>query len=257
MTSYLDIFFQTTSYLRLKVSLLQDSFVREIWNRVGKQAYLETIHPLVLSNLYNSPDKSSAASASVLLISSSEELGVPITIHQVFWFCNNLPGYLTMFSFIHMPQLLLMCNHYFLLSLCSWIRLSCLLFTALGRDYVRMALMCWSELVFLVYWLSYFPLFPPLRPVICNALPFFDFSGGIFGELFIIKQMVPLLKNVVRSFIDVSCMNKADPVQSWSALALIDCMMTLDGLVYFLTEEVIVKELLEVRFLFSFGFKML
>lgn len=144
-----------------------------------------------------------------------------------------------------------------LLIFCSWIRLSCLLFTALGKDYVRMALMCWSELVFLVYWLSYFPLFPPLRPVICNALPFFDFSGGIFGELFIIKQMVPLLKNVVRSFIDVSCMNKADPVQSWSALALIDCMMTLDGLVYFLTEEVIVKELLEVRFLFSFGFKML
>lgn len=112
MTSYLNIFLQTTGYLRLKVSLLQDSFVREIWNRVGKQAYLETIHPLVLSNLYNSPDKSSAASASVLLISSSEELGVPITIHQVFWFCNNLPGYLTMFSFIHMPPFLLMCNNY-------------------------------------------------------------------------------------------------------------------------------------------------
>lgn len=72
--------------------------------------------------------------------------------------------------------------------------------------------------------------------------------------MFIVKQMVPLLKNVVRSFIDVSSMNKPDPVQSWSALALIDCMMTLDGLVAFLSEEVIVKELLEVWFLFSFGF---
>lgn len=52
-------------------------------------------------------------------------------------------------------------------------------------------------------------------------------------------------------------MNKPDPVQSWSALALIDCMMTLNGLVAFLTEEAIVKELLEVRFLFYLACKML
>lgn len=84
-----------------------------------------------------------------------------------------------------------------------------------------------------------------------NPLSFFDFPGGIFGETFIIKQMLPLLKNVFRSFIDVSSMNKPDPVQSWSALALIDCMMTIDGLVAFLSEEIIVKELLEVCF-FSF-----
>jgi len=103
----------------------------------------------------------------------------------------------------------------------------------------------------------YFSIFPSLGPSIYNCLQFFDFSGGIFGELFIVKQMVPLLKNVVRSFIDVSCMNKPDPVQSWTALALIDCMMTLDGLVAFLTEEVIVKQLLEVWFLFFLGFKML
>ncbi|TKY51206.1 inactive serine/threonine-protein kinase lvsG [Spatholobus suberectus] len=166
---------QTTGYLRLKVSLLQDSFVREVWNRVGKQAYLETIHPLVLSNLYIAPDKSSASSASVLLISSSEELGVPITIHQ------------TILPLVH----------------------------------------CFGK---------------GLR---ADGIDVLVRIGGIFGELFIAKQMVPLLKNVVCSFIDVSCMNKPDPVQSWSALALTDCMMTLDGLVAFLTEEVIVKELLE------------
>lgn len=74
---------QTTGDSHLKVSLLQDTFVREIWDQVGKQAYLETIHPLVLSNLYVSPHKTSAVSASVLLIGSSEELGIPITIHQV------------------------------------------------------------------------------------------------------------------------------------------------------------------------------
>ncbi|KAL2324447.1 hypothetical protein Fmac_023505 [Flemingia macrophylla] len=158
-----------------KVSLLQDSFVREIWNRVGKQAYLENIHPLVLSNLCISPDKSSASSASVLLISSSEELGVPITIHQ------------TILPLVH----------------------------CFGKG------LCADGIDVLVR------------------------IGGIFGELFIVKQMVPLLKNVVRSFIDVSCMNKPDPVQNWSALALIDCMLTLDGLVAFLTEDVIVKELLE------------
>ncbi|XP_061376167.1 protein GFS12-like, partial [Gastrolobium bilobum] len=166
---------QTTGYLHLKVSLLQDSFVREIWNQVGKQAYLETIHPLVLSNLYISPDKSSAASASVLLIGSSEEIGVPITIHQ------------TILPLVH----------------------------CFGKG------LCADGIDVLVR------------------------IGGIFGESFIVKQMLPLLKNVFRSFIDVSCMNKPDPVQSWSALALIDCMMTLDGLVAFLTEEVIVKELLE------------
>lgn len=75
--------FQTTGYSHLKVSILQDSFVQEIWNRVGKQAFLETIHPLVILNLNAAAHKSSAAAASVLLLGSSEELGIPITIHQV------------------------------------------------------------------------------------------------------------------------------------------------------------------------------
>lgn len=73
---------QATCYSHLKVSLLQDSFVRELWKRVGKQFYLEKIHPLVLANLCSSLYKSSAAAASVLLIGSSEELGVPVTVHQ-------------------------------------------------------------------------------------------------------------------------------------------------------------------------------
>ncbi|KAF7806911.1 protein GFS12 [Senna tora] len=166
---------QMTGDSHLKVSLLQDTFVHEIWDRVGKQAYLETIHPLVLSNLYVSPHKNSAVSASVLLIGSSEELGIPITIHQTI-----LP-----------------------------------LIYCFGKG------LCADGIDVLVR------------------------IGGVFGESFIVKQMLPILKNVVRYFIDVSHMNKPDPVQSWSALALIDCMMTLDGLLSFLTEEAIVKELLE------------
>lgn len=67
----------------MKVSLLQGSFMQELWNRIGKQAYFEIIHPLIISNLCIAPHKSSTAAASVLLIGSSEELGVPITVHQV------------------------------------------------------------------------------------------------------------------------------------------------------------------------------
>lgn len=77
------LFSQASECSHLKVSLLQDSFVQDLWTRVGKQVYLEKIHPLVISNLYNSPNKTSASVASIVLIGSSEELGIPITVHQV------------------------------------------------------------------------------------------------------------------------------------------------------------------------------
>ncbi|KAJ8435741.1 hypothetical protein Cgig2_003163 [Carnegiea gigantea] len=131
--------FQATGYSHLQVSLLQESFVREVWVHIGKQTYLEKIHPLVIANLLNSPHKSSASAASVLLIGSSEELGVPI----------------------------------------------------------------------------------------------------------VVQQILPLLKNVVRFCIDVSSMNKPEPMQSWNSLALADCLVALDGLIAFLQQEVLVKELLE------------
>ncbi|KAK0573871.1 hypothetical protein LWI29_014892 [Acer saccharum] len=166
---------QTTGYSHLKVSLLQDSFVREIWNRTGKQAYLETIHPLVISNLYVAPHKSSASAASVLLIGSSEELGVPITVHQTI-----LP-----------------------------------LIQCFGRG------ICPDGIDVLVR------------------------IGGLLGETCIVRQMLPLLKHVAHSCIDVLSMNKSEPVQSWSALSLIDCLMTLEGLVAFLPREVVIKELIE------------
>ncbi|KAL5849039.1 hypothetical protein ACOSQ4_007052 [Xanthoceras sorbifolium] len=168
---------QTTGSSHLKVSLLQDSFVREIWNRTGKQAYLETIHPLVISNLYVAPHKSSASAASVLLIGSSEELGVPITVHQTI-----------------MP-----------------------LIQCFGRG------ICPDGIDVLVR------------------------IGGLLGETFIVRQMLPLLKHIAHSCIDVSSMNKSEPVQSWSALSLIDCLMTVEGLVAFLPRDVVVKELIEDR----------
>ncbi|KAK8573029.1 hypothetical protein V6N12_029068 [Hibiscus sabdariffa] len=166
---------QTTGYSHLKVSLLQDSFVREVWNQIGKQTYLETIHPSVISNLYISPHKSSAAAASVLLICSSEELGVPITVHQ------------TILPLIH----------------------------------------CFGK-----------GLCPDGIDVLVRI-------GGLLGETFILKQMLPLLKHVARSCIDVSSMNKSEPMHSWSSSALIDCLMTLDGLVAFLPREAIAKDLIE------------
>ncbi|KDP27993.1 hypothetical protein JCGZ_19073 [Jatropha curcas] len=166
---------QTTGYSHLKVSLLQGSFVQEMWNLIGKQVYLENIHPLVISNLHVAPHKSSAAVASVLLIGTSEELGVPITVHQ------------TILPLIH----------------------------------------CFGK-----------GLCPDGIDVLVRI-------GGLLGETFIIRQMLPLLKQVVRSCINISYMNKPEPVQSWSALALIDCLSTLDGLVSFLPREMVVKELIE------------
>ncbi|XP_076903267.1 protein GFS12-like [Bidens hawaiensis] len=166
---------QMTGYSHMKVSLLQDSFVRELWSKVGKQVYLEGIHSMVLSNLYVSPHKSSSVAASVLLIGSTDELGVPLTVHQTI-----LP--------------LIQC---FGKGLCS------------------------------------------------DGIDVIVRIGGLLGETFIVKQILPLLKNVVRSCIDASKVSRPEPMQSWSALALMDCLMTLDGIVEFLSNEVVVKELIE------------
>ncbi|KAL4579209.1 hypothetical protein LXL04_015347 [Taraxacum kok-saghyz] len=163
---------QTTGYSHMKVSLLQDSFVRELWSKIGKQMYLENIHSMVLSNLYVSPHKSSSGAASVLLIGSSEALGVPVTVHQ------------TILPLIH----------------------------------------CFG------------------KGLSSDGIDVIVRIGGVFGESFIVKQIIPLLKNVIRSCMDVS---RPEPMQSWSGLALMDCLMTLDGILELLPNEVVVKELIE------------
>ncbi|GAB4859035.1 hypothetical protein Ancab_010503 [Ancistrocladus abbreviatus] len=166
---------QATGCLHLKVSLLQESFVRELWNHVGKYSYLEKIHPYVISNLCISPQKSSAAAASVLLIGSSEELGVPVTIHQTI-----LP-----------------------------------LIYCFGKG-------------------------------LCNdGIDVLVRIGVVLGENFAVRLILPLLKNVVRSCIDASYVIKSEPMQSWNSLALVDCLMTLNGLIGYLSKEAVVKELIE------------
>lgn len=166
---------QASGYLYLKVLLLQESFVREIWNRNGKQAYLEIIHPLVILNLHVAPHKTSAAAASVLLIGSSEELGVPATVHQTI-----LP-----------------------------------LIQCFGKG------ICGDGIDVLVR------------------------IGGLLGQNFVVRQILPLLTNVVHSCIDASYMTKPEPMQSWSYLALTDCLMSLDGLLAVLSTDVVIKELIE------------
>ncbi|CAM8986013.1 unnamed protein product [Rhodiola kirilowii] len=166
---------QAAGYSRLKVSLLQESFVRGIWNKIGKQAYLAALHPMVISNLYLSRHKSSEAAASVLLIGSSEELGVPITVNQ---------------TIVPLVQ-------------------------CFGRG------LCQDGIDVLVR------------------------IGGFFGENFIVKQILPLLKCVVTSCFNTSYKQITEPVQSWSSLALLDSLMCLDGLMGFLPRELIVKELIE------------
>ncbi|KAL7225160.1 hypothetical protein ACSBR1_020526 [Camellia fascicularis] len=143
---------QASRYLHLKVSILQDSFVREIWHWIGKQAYLETIHPSVISNLYVSPHKSSATAAYVLLIVSSEELG-----YQLQFISDGI------------------------------------------NVLVRI--------------------------------------GGLLEENFVVRQILPLLRNVVNSCVDASYMTKPEPMQIWSSLALNDIGLPM---------EVVIKELIEV-----------
>ncbi|CAI9090600.1 OLC1v1025407C1 [Oldenlandia corymbosa var. corymbosa] len=165
---------QAPTYSHLKVSLLQGSFVLDLWNRIGKQAYLEAIHPLVLSNLFVSTNKSSAAAASVLLIGSCEELGVPVTVYQTI-----------------LPLI-----HYLGKGLCDD-----------GIDAVVRI-------------------------------------GCLLGEDFIVKHILPLLKNLMRFCINQSSVNKPELIQGYST-SLINSFNVLDGLVAQLSRETIVKELIE------------
>lgn len=163
---------QTLEYSHLKVSLLQESFVREIWKCLGKQIYLEKLHPLVIYNLCNSFKKTFASASSVLLICSSEELGIPITLHQTI-----------------MP-----------------------LICCFGRGHSA------------------------------DGIDALVRIGGLLGENFIIKHLLPLLRNVVLSCINASSVNKTEAQQSWNSLALIDSFTTLDGLVTILPKMVVLEE---------------
>ncbi|ERN01930.1 protein GFS12 isoform X1 [Amborella trichopoda] len=166
---------QTTEYSHLKVALLQNSFVRDIWKQLGKQAYLEKIHPSVISNLYMLPHKNTASAASVLLIGSCEELGVPISIHQTI-----------------MP-----------------------LVRCFGKG------------------------------LAADGIDALIRIGGLLGEKFVVRQLLPILRSIASSCIALAYMDKPEPVQSWSSLALIDCLATLDGLIAILTRDAVISELFQ------------
>uniref|UniRef100_A0A0E0JHV8 Protein kinase domain-containing protein n=1 Tax=Oryza punctata TaxID=4537 RepID=A0A0E0JHV8_ORYPU len=159
-------------YSHLKVSLLQDSFVRELWKKLGKQTYIEKVHPLVIMNLYNSPNKITACAASVVLIGSSEELGIPIT--------TVLP-----------------------------------IIQCFGKG------LCPDGIDTLVR------------------------IGGLLGESFTVKQILPLLRNVILSCIESSKINKPEPQHSWNSFALMDGLTALEGLVSVLPVKTILRELLQ------------
>ncbi|XP_024313947.1 protein GFS12 isoform X2 [Brachypodium distachyon] len=167
---------QAPEYSHLKVSLLQDSFVRELWKKLGKQTYIENVHPLVIANLCNSPNKIIASAASIVLIGSSEELGIPITIHQTI-----------------LPLI-----HYFGKGLCA------------------------------------------------DGIETLVRIGGLLGESFTVKQILPLLRNVILSCIDSSKVIKPEPQHSWNSFALIDGLSALEGLVSVLPVKAVLKELLQV-----------
>ncbi|KAB8081228.1 hypothetical protein EE612_002250 [Oryza sativa] len=166
---------QAPEYSHLKVSLLQDSFVRELWKKLGKQTYIEKVHPLVIMNLYNSPNKITASAASVVLIGSSEELGIPITFNQAI-----LP-----------------------------------IIQCFGKG------LCPDGIDTLVR------------------------IGGLLGESFTVKQILPLLRNVILSCIESSKINKPEPQHSWNSFSLMDGLSALEGLVSVLPVKTILRELLQ------------
>nr|CAB3473044.1 unnamed protein product [Digitaria exilis] len=187
-------------YSHLKVALLQDSFVRDLWKKLGKQTYIEKVHPWVISNLYNSPNKITASAASTVLIVSSEELGIPVTIHQASLselLLVYYPNPCIINQFIHFLQTILPLIHCFGKGLC-----------ADGIDtLVRI--------------------------------------GGLLGETFVVKQILPLLRNVILSCIDLSKMSKPEPQHSWNSFALADGLSALEGLVSVLPVKAVLKELLQ------------
>lgn len=70
--------------------------------------------------------------------------------------------------------------------------------------------------------------------------------GGLLGEKFIVRHILPLIRNVILSCIDASHMNKPEPQHSWISLALIDSLSALVGLVSVLPAEVVLRELFHV-----------
>ncbi|KAL6850326.1 hypothetical protein ACP4OV_020953 [Aristida adscensionis] len=166
---------QTPEYSHLKVALLQDSFARELWMKLGKRTYIEKIHPLLIANLYNSPNKITASAASTVLIGSSEELGIPITVHQ------------TVLPLVH----------------------------------------CFG------------------KGLSSDGIETLVRIGGLLGESFIVRQILPLLRNIITSLIDSSKTTKPEPQHSWNSSALIDCLSALEGIVSVLPVKAIVRELLQ------------
>uniref|UniRef100_K3XDT3 Protein GFS12 n=1 Tax=Setaria italica TaxID=4555 RepID=K3XDT3_SETIT len=70
-------------------------------------------------------------------------------------------------------------------------------------------------------------------------------ASGLLGENFVVKQILPLLRNVILSCIDSSKMNKPEPQHSWNSFALIDGLSALEGLVSVLPIKAVLKELLQ------------
>ena len=72
------------------------------------------------------------------------------------------------------------------------------------------------------------------------------FIGGLLGESFIVKQILPLLRNVILLCIDSSKVIKPEPQHIWNSFALIDGLSALEGLVSVLPVKAVLRELLQV-----------
>jgi WD repeat-containing protein 81 len=87
-----------------------------------------------------------------------------------------------------------------------------------------------------------------LKLLLCNHLLTLCILGGLLGESFTVKHILPLLRNVIFSCIDSSKKSKPEPQNSWNSSALIDSLSALEGLVSVLPVKAILKEFLQVLY---------
>lgn len=77
------------------------------------------------------------------------------------------------------------------------------------------------------------------------------FVGERLGERVVVKHIVPAVRSIILSGLEVSCQGMVGPAQSWRLLAIVDALAVLDRLILFLPPSTVLSELLQVCSLFT------
>ncbi|XP_002990350.2 protein GFS12 [Selaginella moellendorffii] len=67
---------------QLKAGLLGSSFIRNLRRLLGTHVYLQHFHSLIVLSVLRSPESQQASAASLVLVETCQELGLPVTLNQ-------------------------------------------------------------------------------------------------------------------------------------------------------------------------------